>query len=156
VAHPIHLADTLPDWVEVFADYEILQPFAQLSRATFTLTAEEAATARLTRFEGVTVPTGRVIGLERKGWRREAPEDAGVQNGIELDLGRQGKVVIELDPGIAIGDLDTFPEQTLRSIQVTDGTGNRWPHHTDGHLPVGRLDPIAASELVRDLTELTA
>jgi predicted DNA-binding WGR domain protein len=156
VAHPLHLGDSLADWVEVFADYEILQPFPQLSRETFSLTAEEATTARLTRFEGVTVPTGRVIGLERKGWRRETPQDAGVQGRIELDLGPAQQVVIDLDPGIAIGAMDVFPEQKLEMIFVTDGTANRWQRTTDGHIPLGHLDPVAASEMIRDLTELTA
>jgi len=156
VAHPLHLGHSLADWVEVFADYEILQPFAQLSRETFSLTAEEAATARLTRFEGVTVPTGRVIGLERKGWRRETPQDAGVQGRIELDLGPERQVVIDLDPGIAVGAMDVFPEQKLEMIFVTDGTRSRWHHTTDGHIPLGRLDAVAASEIIRDLTELTS
>ncbi|GAA3350926.1 hypothetical protein GCM10020358_78680 [Amorphoplanes nipponensis] len=155
VAHPLHLGDSLPDWAEVFADYEILQPFAQLGRETFSLTPEEAAAARLTRFEGHTVPTGRVIGLERRGWRREEPQDAGVQGRIELALGSRQEVVIELDPGIAVGALDIFPEQKLEMIFLSDGTGNRWGADTTGHVPLGRLDPVTASEIIRDLTELT-
>jgi hypothetical protein len=156
VAHPLHLGETLADWVEAFADYEILQPFPQLSRETFALTAAEATSARLTRFEGLTVPTGRVIGLERKGWRREAPQDGGVQGRIELGLGARQQVVIELDPGIAVGALEIFPEQKLETIRLDDGTSSRWSNNTKGHLPLGRLDPVAASEIIRDLTELTA
>ncbi|WP_433724433.1 WGR and DUF4132 domain-containing protein [Actinoplanes sp. CA-051413] len=155
VAHPLHLGDHRPDWVEVFADYEILQPFAQLGRETFSLTAEEAAGGRLARFEGHTVPTGRVIGLERKGWRRETPQDAGVQGRIELAVGPGQEVVISLEPGIAIGAMDIFPEQTLEMIFVSDGTGGRW-NTNQGHVPLGRLDPVTASEIIRDLTELTA
>jgi hypothetical protein len=156
VAHPLHLGDTRAAWVEIFADYEILQPFAQLSRETFTLTPAEAESTRLTRFEGATVPTGRVIGLERKGWRREAPQDGGVQGYIELEVAPAQRVVIELEPGIAIGALDIFPEQTLQTIVLSDGTSNRWSNSTQGHLSLGRLDPVAASETIRDLTELTA
>jgi hypothetical protein len=156
VVHPLHLGDSLADWVEVFADYEILQPFPQLSRETFTLTAEEAATARLTRFEGRIVPTGRVIGLERKGWRREIPQDAGMQSQIELDLGSELKFVIELEPGIAIGAINEFPEQQLEMVFLANGAADRWYRSTDGHIALGRLDPVAASEILRDLTELTA
>jgi len=156
VAHPLQLGDSLADWVEVFADYEILQPFAQLSRETFSLSAEEAATSRLTRFEGRTVPTGRVIGLERKGWRREDPQDGGVQGRIELVVGPRQEVVIDLDPGIAIGAMEVFPEQKLEMIFLCDDTGNRWSANAAGQIPLSRLDPIAASEIIRDLTELTA
>lgn len=156
VAHPLHLGDSQADWVEVFADYEILQPFAQLSRETFSLTAAEAETSHLTRFEGRTVPTGRVIGLERKGWRREEPQDAGIQGSIELVTGPRQGVVIGLDPGIAIGAMDVFPEQKLESICFSDGTVNRWRSNTAGDLPLSGLDPVVVSEIIRDLTELTA
>ncbi|GAA2567510.1 hypothetical protein GCM10010435_46520 [Winogradskya consettensis] len=157
VAHPLQLADGLPDWVEVFADYEILQPFPQLSRQTFALTPEEAATSRLTRFEGITVPTGRVIGLERRGWRRETPQDAGIQGRIELTVDAKREVVIELDPGIAIGAMDIFPEQKLDMVFLWDITnGSRWGNRGDGHLPLGSLDAVTISEVIRDLTEITA
>jgi hypothetical protein len=52
--------------------------------------------------------------------------------------------------------MDIFPEQKLEMIFVTDGTANRWQRTTDGHIPLGNLDPVAASEMIRDLTELTA
>ncbi|MFI5938529.1 DUF4132 domain-containing protein [Actinoplanes sp. NPDC051494] len=156
VAHPLQLADALPDWVEVFADYEILQPFPQLSRQTFALTAEEAAGSRLTRFEGITVPTGKVIGLERRGWRREQPQDAGIQGRIELDVDAKRQVVIDLDPGIAVGAMDIFPEQKLDMIFLWDGTGSRWGARNEGHAPLTGLDAVLVSEVIRDLTEITA
>lgn len=156
VAHPLHLGDALPDWVEVFADYEILQPFPQLSRPTFALTPEEAAQHRLTRFEGVTVPTGRVIGLERRGWRREAPQDAGIQGSIELIVGDNREVVIDLDPGVAVGAMDIFPEQKLDRIFLWNGVGSRWGNRTEGALAMGELDAVTVSEIIRDLTEITA
>ncbi|MBU2667105.1 DUF4132 domain-containing protein [Actinoplanes bogorensis] len=154
VAHPLHLGDTLPDWAEVFADYEILQPFPQLSRETFALTEPEAAGLELTRFQGAEVPTGKVIGLERKGWLRELPQDGGVQGHIAFALAAGTELRVDLDPGIAVGAMDIFPEQKLQRIWLYDGTGNYW--RREGSLPLGRLDAVAASELIRDLTEVTA
>ncbi|MEV4636666.1 DUF4132 domain-containing protein [Actinoplanes sp. NPDC049548] len=156
VAHPLQLGDTLPDWVEMFADYEILQPFPQLSRPTFTLTEQEAASSRLSRFEGVTVPTGRVIGLERRGWRRETPQDAGIQGCIELAVDGKREVVIDLDPGVAVGAMDIFPEQKLERIYLWSGDGSRWGNRTEGAQALGELDAITVSEVIRDLTEITA
>ena len=154
VAHPLELDAALPDWAEVFADYEILQPFPQLSRPTFALTPEEAAAGRLLRFQGLTVPTGRVIGLERRGWKREEPQDAGHQGYIELSLATNRPVVISLDPGIAIGAIDIFPEQKLEEIFLSDGS-DRW-YRKDGRLPLSSLDRIAVSEVIRDLAAVTA
>jgi predicted DNA-binding WGR domain protein len=156
VAHPLQLGDTLAGWVEMFADYEILQPFPQLSRPTFTLTGEEAASSRLTRFEGATVPTGRIIGLERRGWQREAPQDAGIQGSIELAVDDKRAVVIGLDPGVAVGAMDIFPEQKLEHVYLWSGDGSRWGNRGESALALSELDAITVSEVIRDLTEITA
>jgi hypothetical protein len=149
VAHPLQLGETVADWAEVFADYEILQPFAQLGREVYRLTAEEAAGTVLTRFEGLTTPATKVIGLERRGWRREDPQDSGHQGSIEVAAGRH-EVVVWLDPGINVGDITLFPEHTLRQVWVHDTSGK------DGDLPLSTLSPVLASEVIRDLTEVTS
>ena len=57
IAHPLHLGEQLGAWSELFADYEILQPFPQLGRDTH---APDPAGARgprvLHRLEGVHGP----------------------------------------------------------------------------------------------------
>jgi hypothetical protein len=154
LAHPLDLAGSLGAWSEVFADYEILQPFPQLGRAVYVLTDEERAGSRLTRFEGATVPTGKVFGLERHGWTRETPQDAGIQGVITRGAGEGRFIVVGLDPGIAVGSPDIFPEHELHSIWISDRPDGR------GRLadPVrfGDLDPVTASEVIADLTELTS
>jgi hypothetical protein len=100
------------------------------------------------------VPTGRVIGLERRGWTREEPQDGGHQGYIELSLATNRAVVISLDPGIAIGAIDIFPEQKLAEIFLSDGS-DPW-YRKDGRLPLSSLDRIAVSEVIRDLAEVTA
>src|SRR5690606_7855196 len=62
---------------QVFADYELLQPFAQLGRDTYTLTDEEKGAPKLMRWNGTKVPTGKVLGLVNKGWRRGRAQDGG-------------------------------------------------------------------------------
>lgn len=133
VAHPLELGEEeRAAWAEVFADYEILQPFPQLGRETY-----EPDETLLDEIHAAKVPTGKVIGLERRGWRRGAPQDAGIQLWIERDVPGGGMVTIGLMPGIAIGYLDFADEQTLVGVGV------------DG------LDPITASEILRDLREIT-
>ena len=104
IAHPLELGENLPDWVEVFADYEILQPFPQLGRQTFTPTVEEAAAGRLLRFEGVAMSPDAAQGLEYRGWRLD-------RNMVVFELPGKPAVVVSL-AGYAVqqvtlpGDLD--------------------------------------------------
>jgi predicted DNA-binding WGR domain protein len=156
VAHPLHLGDELAAWATVFADYEILQPFAQLGRPVFTLTEEETTISRLVRFRGVKVPAGRLLGLERRGWRRETPKDAGYQSSIEFVIEPGRELVVEFEPGFSIGYIDMSAEQELTDIFLYDGSGDRWWRDDRGHLPLANLDRVTISELLHTLTDLAA
>jgi hypothetical protein len=153
IAHPVQLAEALPSWSELFADYEILQPFPQLGRAFYRLDDEERDASRLTRFEGIKVPTGKLLGLERRGWSRGGPQDNGMQGCLEWPLPGGQTLVVELDPGIAIGAIEDLPEQRLTEVWITAG-GDVW--RRSGPVPFSLLDPISASEVLRDLTEVIA
>lgn len=156
IAHPLHLGEDLAAWAEVFADYEILQPFEQLGRAVFALTDEERASSRLTRFTGLDAPVGRVLGLERRGWQRGAPQDAGIQGWIWRPLPGGGSLTATLDPGITVGYVDEWG-QTQRFPEVFLSRcfgGEEYWAATDYPTFAG-LDEITASELLRDLSEVT-
>ncbi|MFG3014048.1 DUF4132 domain-containing protein [Streptomyces cinerochromogenes] len=155
VAHPLHLADDLEAWSELFADYEILQPFPQLGRAVHALTEEEAAGHRLARFEGARVPVGKLLGLTKRGWERGEPQDAGVERWFHRRIDDDHYVVIGLDEGIAVGALDVFPDQTFENVWLDSTPGDYWPRRTYP-LRFGDLDPVIASEILADLTEVTA
>jgi hypothetical protein len=152
IAHPLHLE--VPSWSSVFADYEILQPFPQLGRPAYELTSSERAAATLTRFENLKVPTGRLLGLARRGWQRGVPQDAGVEQWIMRPLPGGRAVVINLNPGLAVGAQDVFPEQTLEHIWISDSGDGDWFPRVGSRF--GELDPVLASEVLADLTELTA
>ncbi|GAA3458187.1 DUF4132 domain-containing protein [Saccharothrix longispora] len=154
VAHPLHLGDDLAAWSEVFADYEILQPFPQLGRPVHALDAAERRAAKLERFEGSVVPVGRLLGLTKRGWERGQPQDAGVECWITRPLADGGSVVVNLDPGIAVGIPHEFPEQKLTDIWVTDASGPGW--RPRGGRTFGELDPVTASEVLAEFTALTS
>ncbi|MFH8514566.1 WGR and DUF4132 domain-containing protein [Streptomyces gelaticus] len=154
LAHPLHLGDGLNAWSEVFADYEILQPFPQLGRTVLTLPEEEAGEYRLTRFEGLKVPIGKVLGLERRGWQRGIPQDAGVERWISKRLSDDCYLVIALDPGIAVGVVDMFPEQVLETVWLDDQPDDHWTRR-DHALRFAGMDAVTVSELLVDLAELT-
>ena len=150
------MGDRIPAWSELFADYEILQPFPQLGRPVYRLNEEEAASSMLTRFENRVVPTGKILGLTNRGWERGGPQDAGMEHIIFRRLADDRYAVIELDPGIAAGLPNEFPQQTLQVVGLDD-------RHPEGYwtgkragLAFGSVDPVMASELLSDLTDLVS
>ncbi|GAA1949305.1 DUF4132 domain-containing protein [Catenulispora subtropica] len=158
IAHPLHLGEDLPAWADMFADYEILQPFAQLGRSVHTLTDEEKASSDLTRFHGIEVPIGKVLGMERRGWHRGMPLDAGVQRWIYRMLPNGGSVTVDLDPGIAAGYVSEFGQiQKFEAVFIDQSpTGNDYSPGRTNYRTFATLADITASELLRDLTEVTA
>ncbi|TDV43558.1 DUF4132 domain-containing protein [Actinophytocola oryzae] len=154
IAHPVTLAAAVPAWATLFADEQITQPFPQLDRPVHQLTAAEAGSTHLSRFEGRTVPSRAVLGLTRRGWQRAAPEDAGVEPWLMRPVPNGHAVVVNLEPGLAVGAVDAVEEQTVQHVWLS-GTGRgAWaPSPGPGF---GALDPVTASEVLDDLTGLTA
>jgi hypothetical protein len=144
-----HALDLSPEqkraWGGVFADYAILQPFAQLGRETFVPTEEERASSVLRRVEGASVPTGKLFGIEHRGWRRDA-EILGVVNVYKKELA-PGKhfALLEIEPGIQLTRLRDTPEQRLGVVWLTRSRPQAL------RAAFAELDPIVFSELVRDL-----
>ncbi|KAB2344403.1 DUF4132 domain-containing protein [Actinomadura rudentiformis] len=153
IAHPLDLGEDVDAWSESFADYEILQPFPQLGRSVHALTDEERASGRLTRFEGLTVPFGKVLGLVKRGWERGTPLDAGIEPWISRQVSADRHVVIDLDPGLAVGMLDEFPEQKLTYVWLSSRPDDYYPREGTPHT-FAELDPVTASEILTDLISL--
>ncbi|GIJ60749.1 WGR and DUF4132 domain-containing protein [Virgisporangium aurantiacum] len=153
VAHPLDLDAAAATWAEVLADYEILQPFPQLGRSTYALTDDEAAAAHLVRWIDRTLPTGRLLGLERRGWRRGAPQDGGVQGWFEREVDDALTVIVDLEPGIVVGEPTMFAEQRIADVWLKR-PGDSWWVSPGRGAPFGSLDRVTASELLRDLTEV--
>jgi len=60
-------------------------------------------------------------------------------------------VQLELDPGTVVGEINYEPKQTLGSLQLR--VANSWDDA--GRRRFGVLDPVARSELLRDLDRLS-
>ncbi|MEU6248488.1 DUF4132 domain-containing protein [Glycomyces sp. NPDC047010] len=152
LAHAADLGDGAA-WAEIFADYEIVQPFEQIGRPVAYLTDEELATGRLARFEGAEVSVGALLGLTKKGWVRSAPLDAGIEHGLWCELPGTGYLVIALDPGLYAGDVNVHERQTLREVVLSthDLSGWRSPQPATG---LENVNPVAASEALTALTRV--
>ncbi|HEY3449025.1 MAG TPA: DUF4132 domain-containing protein [Myxococcales bacterium] len=151
IPHPLELeASVAGRWSQVLGDYEIVQPFQQLGRPTYAATQAERQEKKLDRVKGLKLPTGKVLGLEQRRWRRGAPQDGGVACWMEKPLPGGLMATLDLDPGLYTGMLSESPEQTLGDVTVGKSVG--W-WNKNGIAP-GTLDPIVFSELVADLERL--
>ncbi|MFI5910168.1 DUF4132 domain-containing protein [Dactylosporangium sp. NPDC051541] len=146
VAHPVDL--DVPAWTELFADYDILQPFPQLRRKVHTLHPDESAAVRLTRFDDRRALTVKLLALDWRGWRRSGLEGAH-QASMERDLPGGRLLVVNLDPGITLGLPNEHPDQHLADIWICPPDTNPWT--TDRPLPFSSLDAASTSELLADL-----
>ncbi|WP_405492535.1 DUF4132 domain-containing protein [Nocardia sp. NBC_00511] len=141
VAHPLDLGAAIKNWGDVFADYEITQPFSQLDRPVYELTPEERTTGRLRRFEGITVPAGALLGLVDRGWKRGHASDGGLQREMTRRVTGGPDLVLEMDPGLIAGVAYASDEQRLVRIAFDI-------------LPRDAIGPIQISELLADLAGL--
>ncbi|KAB2340568.1 DUF4132 domain-containing protein [Actinomadura rudentiformis] len=155
LVHPLNLTpDVLTAWSDVFADYEIMQPFPQLGRPVHALTDTERAATELDRFRDVTVAAGAALGMERRDWDRGDPQDNGIIFWISRRLPGARTVMVSLDPGISIVDPSYWPEQRIMSVRII--SGHVPGHRADSGLATfADLDAMSASELLTDLLHLT-
>ncbi|TNE91007.1 MAG: DUF4132 domain-containing protein [Deltaproteobacteria bacterium] len=143
--------DDAEAWGEVLGDYEILQPFDQLARPTFQRKPEEEDAVALTRVQGTVVHWGKVVGLDRRGWVKGEPQDAGciweylkpLPGGLEASL--------ELDPGLFAGAAEYNEDQKLGELWLRKA--GAW--HKQDRKTWGSVSAVTFSELVLDLSTLT-
>lgn len=157
IAHPVDLGGDLSAWSDLFADYEILQPFPQLGRTVFTLTDDECSTGRLERFEDRMMPVRGVLRLIRRGWERGGQDPA---DDVTRWAGRQlapgCHLVVGLDPGVAPGTGIDDPDQKILHARLDDRVGDRPGESSGSHRDVvsfDALDPAIVSEALSDLTD---
>ena len=142
LAHPVLLGSRIKEWTEIFADYEILQPFDQLARPVMAFTEEEVATGRLARFEGRAVSTGALMGLANKGWDRPGTWEGGWEIGMYYRL--PGAVRLSIDLAAGAGD-STWNVNEVRLER----------HGKREGAAASKIDPVPASEILSGLAKAT-
>lgn len=158
VLHPVDTsADLLAAWGEILADYELLQPFAQLARPTHRLQPGEADETVLVRHPKRRVAVGRVLGLLSKGWERGEAQDGGVVHWLSLPLpdgARELRMHLG-EAGLWTGmgaEQDELP--TIEGVCVVER--GSWDWNPKGVEALGRLPPALVSEVLSTLEALHA
>lgn len=135
LAHPaIDDADALAHMSAVFADYQILQPFPQLRREVFRWSQEEARESTYEGLRGQPRRAKDLLALLEGGTWFEVGRDLGTCVGDHV-------VHAKVSPGLSGSWSDA--KQQLGTLRAYDASG--------AAAPFGALDPLGASELLRDL-----
>ncbi len=160
VVHPAHLSDEeKAAWGEIFADYELIPPFEQLTRRVYTLEPGEEEQLALTRFNHVTLEPRTMIGiLERLDWTRGAVWDAGwVHEHLKAFVHANVTAVLQYKEGYSVGYLEGADYQTLDGCYfVPRIVPPEYLWQTKEKLRLGEVDPVVISEVLRDLHVLAS
>lgn len=142
LVHPSDIDDAQRvRWSEILSDYELLQPFEQIARQSFTMTDGEQAATDFARFtDGREHEVFALLGLEKRGWERGMKSEAYV---VELRKAVSGDryISLKVDPdGIYAPHPPDSQPSKITSVTVSSGEA------------LGSLTAAEQSELIRDLT----
>lgn len=147
IPHPLEIAALDPAlagaWGSVLADYELMQPFEQLMRETFTLDEAQRSRRGLDHWAGRSVSNAGLLGLETRGWQREVGE-GGMVNSFNKPLPGGRQICLQLEEGWFVQDSPDGKDLQTVSAVVLDGAD----------ATLGELTPIVLSEIERDLNRV--
>jgi hypothetical protein len=130
IVHPATLDEAArAKWQQILADYQVMQPFAQMSREMIVLDPEEMRGTVTKRWEGTHVKGGAFFGLRGRGW------DGGY--GLMKRLDKTAYATLNVDPGV-YSFARTPEDQTVSTLVVAGKTFSALP-------------PIARAEMLRDV-----
>jgi Domain of unknown function (DUF4132) len=143
IPHPLDLDPrSLAAVAQRLAEYEILQPFEQLSRSVFSAAPMELHATSFESLHGITLPAPTLVfGLEQRGWRRGRAWDGG---SFSEHTKRFGEVtaVVHYSGAVGMGYIDASEKLVLERV------GFERPARLD------TIDPIILSEVLRDVRHL--
>ncbi|UFS98273.1 DUF4132 domain-containing protein [Nocardia huaxiensis] len=140
IAHPLQLGAAVAGWAPIFTEYAVLQPFSQLDRTFWTPDSSSFATD-LSEYHGLETSPGRLLALAHRGWIR-ASSDGAIDRMVR-PLRTGGSIQLRISPSLEWRDLMRYSAHIVTGVDLIDTDPNA-------------LDPVTASELVRELEALRA
>ena len=161
LVHPLELDDdTLKQWQEQLADYEIKQPFPQLTRTVYRVTDAERKETKLTRFNDRELSGMTLLSrMTKLGWDKGRAEDAGFfydfnrtdiarQTTTPDGIHREGNRVKLAFSGMYIGGyMESMDDVEVGDVEFYD-------LNQEAVLPLGEITPRYFSEIVYQLTSV--
>ena len=156
VVHRLHLGDAATAaWLDRLPAGA---PFPQLERATFDLLEGELGARALDRWSATPVAAHVLAGaLEGRGWLRGPVNPGGVFEEHLRPFPRAGVTALARYPGVGVGALARWPPIAVASVAFLPGVHQESsPQLIWRALRLGRVDPVALSEVARDLEFIVA
>jgi hypothetical protein len=129
-----------------------------LGRPIYALEAGATEKSEILWFGHVKIPAAALIStLQRLGWAQGIPEDAGhFHEHSKPFSAAQVTAIVEYE-GIPVGYREGWVDQTMGRCFFISGIYRPviYPKHPDP-LPLGQIDPVVISEVLADLTAVTA
>ena len=130
IVHPATLEEAArTKWAQILADYQVMQPFPQMSREIITLEGEEMRGTVTKRFAGSHVKGGALYGLRGRGWEGYGHLSKRIEKGATATL--------SLEPGV-YSFAHAPDDQTVGNLVIAGRT-------------FSALAPIVRAEILRDV-----
>ncbi len=97
------------------------------------------------------VPTAALARLGQAGWRLARPVD-GLHDHLYRPVGADLRVLLQLDDGLAADDPWADDERVVEAVELSSAPPAPWWSRC-GDTVFGVLDPLTASEVLRELTD---
>lgn len=146
--HPVQFPDHIASWSEIFADYELLQPFPQIDREVCVIPDGLRAAAEIPP-DATEIYGTRLLGLPGRGWLPIEREYGDHLSTFEKPLPHGHFLEVHADPGLSEPNPREDPPQTFTARLCRTRA-------TPGDLTFADLDPVTASEVLRDIAWLKA
>jgi predicted DNA-binding WGR domain protein len=169
IIHPLNLsAELRAIWGELMSDYEIIPPFPQLGRPLYGLNPGEETALEITRFKDLEIPIVALVRtLENLGWEKGVLHDHGDYSvhfkyfpAVDLTAVVGDYEAVFVDLGTYVGEVDR-----IDGCCFLPGLQNRLDDYPIGSyrqelkdrcIPLGAVDSIVISEVLKDLTTVAA
>jgi predicted DNA-binding WGR domain protein len=169
IIHPLNLsAELRATWGELMSDYEIIPPFLQLGRPLYSLNPGEETALEIIRFKDLEIPIVALVRtLENLGWEKGILHDHGDYSlhfkyfpaaDITAVVGDYEAVFVDL--GTYVGEVDRIDGccflPGLQNHLDDYPIGSYRRELKDRCMPLGKVDSIVISEVLKDLTTVAA
>jgi predicted DNA-binding WGR domain protein len=157
VVHPLHLSpEVRAAWGTVFGDYQIIPPFPQLGRPLFALEKGEEKASEIVRFAKKKIASPTLVStLEKLGWSRGTPEDAGIFSEHSKRFYAADVTAFVEYPGVPVGSIVDWEDQQIERCYFLSGLHAPGSYRErKGAMKLGQVDAVVLSEVLHDLTLL--
>jgi predicted DNA-binding WGR domain protein len=160
VIHPLNLSDEEKKaWGELFADYALIPPFAQLGRAVYELRPGQEKDDDLGEITGKSFAAPSLVyTLEKLGWSRGVAMDAGCFDEHSKQFPAAGvTAVASYEGSVGMGYIQ--PDESLKVVGLYFVNGMREPsgyESKEARVKLGQVDRVVLSEVLYDLSVLAA